>query len=161
MNICGLLQLKGFETSNIQKLFEIQDFDTLYDEYSDVIKQLLFLESKAEFEDFINEEGQVEMEPFLFAYATCQKACLGIGMYEENIIELLQNFAKVGSDVELSDDMEKLVENMVRLNECLSNTGKKYIVFMDETYCEGCYYVFLIEAADEDKWDGALVERIL
>lgn len=161
MKVDKLLQVKGLDISNIQNLFARQDFDALYDEYADVIEQLLFLQDKEEFEDFISEEGEVEFEPFVFAYAACQKACLSIGMYEENVAELLRDFTEVGSDVELSNDAEELVENITHINELLSNTGTKYIVFLDETYCEGCYYVFSIDATCDEKWDGQLVERIL
>lgn len=156
-----LLQDKELDISNIQYLIKQKDFDALYDEYADVIEQLLFLQDKEEFEDFINEEGQVELEPFLFAYAACKKACLSIGMYEENVAELLRNFTEVGSDVELGNDAEELVENITHINEFLSNTGRKYIVFLDETYCEGCYYVFEVDGTYDETWDGQLVERIL
>lgn len=156
-----LLQAKGLDVSNILNIFAKQDFDTLYDEYADVIAQLLFLQDKEEFEDFISEEGEVAFEPFLFAYAACRKVCLSIGMYEENVAELLRDFTEVGSDVELGNDVEELVENITHINEFLSNTGRKYIVFLDETYCEGCYYVFAVDVTYDETWDGQLVERIL
>ena len=159
--ISNLLQTKDHDVSKIQKLFEMQDFDALYDEYADVIEQLLFLEEKEEFEDFISEEGQLEMEPFLFAYAACKKSCLSIGMYEEKVVELLRDFTKIGFDVELNNDAEKLVENIIHINEFLSNTGRKYIVFLDETYCEGCYYVFEVDVTYDETWEGKLVERML
>lgn len=158
--ISNLIQTNDRDVSKIQKLFEMQDFDTLYDEYADVIEQLLFLEKKEEFEDFISEEGQLEMEPFLFAYAACQKVCLSIGIYEENVAELLRDFTEVGSDVELNNDAEKLVENITHINDFLRDTGRKYIVFLDETYCEGCYYVFAVDVTYDETWGGQLVERM-
>ena len=162
MNVFELLQGQGLEISRIQQLFEVQDFDTLYEEYADVISELLFLEDKEEFEDFIAEEGLLEMESFLFAYAGCRKVCLSVGMYEANVAGLLQNYTKIVSDVELSDDVEELTENIKKLNAAIYTTGKKYIVFFDDTYCEGCYYVFAVEAKlEDDNWEGQLVERLI
>lgn len=162
MNVFELLQGQGLELSKIQQLFEEQDFDALYEEYADVISELLFLESKEEFEDFINEEGNLEIEPFLFAYASSINICLSIGMYEENVAELIRNYTNIGMDVELSDDVEAMTENIAKINKTINNSGKKYITFFDDTYCEGCYYIFKVEIGNaDDNWDGEMVERLI
>ncbi len=162
MNVFELLQGQGLEISKLQQLFEAQDFDTLYEENADVIFELLFLEKKEEFDDFINEEGNLELEPFLFAYASSKNVCLSVGMYEENVAELIRNYTKIDSDVELSDNVEELPEDIEKINKGIKNAGKRYIVFFDDTYCEGCYYIFEVEVGNaDDSWNGQMVNRII
>ena len=164
MNIFALLENKGLNTADVKGLLEEENYEALYDQCADVIKELLFLTDKEEFQDFLEEEGALEPEPFWFAYASHRKVCCSIGMYEENAADILAEYTKLKADVKLCknyENAEDLVADIEKINTTVSDTGKLYIAFMDDTYCEGCYYIFAVDAEMvNERWDGECVERI-
>ena len=52
MNIFTLLKSKELETADVKSLWEEENYEALYDQYAEVIEELLFLTNKKSFRTF-------------------------------------------------------------------------------------------------------------
>lgn len=165
MDIFSLLERQNLQIKTIIDLINRKQFSLLYNEYREVIEQLLFITSREEFDDFIEEQESLEIKPFLLAYASNEKACCAIGMYEKNADIALKQYANVDEKIVLCNDYEDpncLIEDIKKINSVLANTGKKCIAFFDDTYCEGSYYIFKIDSeSDNEIYTDQQIERLI
>lgn len=170
MNVYSLLKHKGVDLNELHDYFCKKKYYELYNDYTNVINNLLLITSKDEFDDFIEEleeAEEIEEEAFLLALAFEKGLCCSFGMYEENVGSILQQF--LSSNNEITIDYEKLNENSELLVDCIKEVNnicksrqEKYIILFDGTYYEGCYYIFEIpESEDDGVWESELIERIL
>lgn len=169
MNIYNLLESKNLDIGDFVKAFKEQKFDTIYNQYKEVVDEVLFISSMDEFNDFVNNE-EVEEEPFLLAFAYQKGVCCNIGMYDENANKILSDYVNECShvNVDLSDhshsydEIKFLKKDIMNINQLIQNTNKKYIVLLDDVYCEGSYYIFMIdEESDDNQWKSQVIERII
>ncbi|MGN6710503.1 hypothetical protein [Anaerocolumna jejuensis] len=167
MNLYNLLESKNLDISNIVKAFKGKKFDIIYNQYKDVVDELLFISSTDEFNDFINEQGELKEEPFLLEFAYRKGVCCNIGMYDENANKILSGYINKYSDIDVNlhysyDDINHLKGDIISINELIKNTNKKYLALLDDTYCEGCYYIFIIdEEIDDKQWESQVITRII
>lgn len=167
MNLYNLLESKNLDISNIVKAFKGKNFDIIYNQYKDVVDELLFISSTDEFNDFINEQGELKEEPFLLEFAYRKGVCCNIGMYDENANKILSGYINKYSDIDVNlhysyDDINHLKGDIISINELIKNTNKKYLALLDDTYCEGCYYIFIIdEEIDDKQWESQVITRII
>ena len=167
MNVYSLLENRLEELTTIEKMIRNNEYEKLYETYKDVLNVLLFIESREEFFDFITEQEELEQESFLLALASSRKICSCIGMYEDNVEEILQQYFQIcgQSDydlAELNENMDLLVETINKINQSTEGSKNKYMVLLDDTYCEGCFYIFYVtnDESSED-WDDKMIQRVL
>lgn len=105
MNIFTLLEGKLDEMAFVQSLIENNDYISIYEKYSDVLKEFLFVESFDEFNDFIEEQSDFVAESFLLALASKRNVCCSIGMYESDVPELLQQYLQNTSQITMNNNI--------------------------------------------------------
>lgn len=167
MNVYSLLENKLVELPMIRECINRNMYEKLYEKYANVINDLLFLETKREFVDFINEQKELKEEPFLLALAYKKGLCCSFGMYEENIGIILQQYVQANSQInvefdEVNENIDLLVDSIDKVNASIECSLKRYIILLDETYCEGCFYIFCVTAEESLKdWESIQIERLL
>lgn len=167
MNVYSLLENKLRELPRIRESIAKMEYLKLYEQYANVINNLLFLKTKKEFVDFINEQEEIEEESFLLALAYKKDLCCSFGMYEENIGIILQKYVWENSQIrvefdEMNGNIDLLVDAINKVNISIESFLKKYIVLLDDTYCEGCFYIFYVTADESlEEWESIKIERLL
>ncbi|MBR4084939.1 MAG: hypothetical protein IKK33_11735 [Lachnospiraceae bacterium] len=167
MDIFTLLEGKLDEIASVQSLLENNDYVSIYEKYDDVLKELLFVESLDEFNDFLEEQGDLETEAFLLALASKRNICCSIGMYESNVPELLlqylQNTSQITINTNVCNDVyEFLVTTLSEMNQLNCKGDKRYMLLLDATYCEGVFYIFYVSGMEGlEEWSDTHIERIV
>ena len=110
MNVYSLLKKRMSRLSEVKELILKKQYTQLYEQYSDVIAYLLFIEDKEDFLDFIDEQDEISEESFLLAFAYKNKICCSFGLYEENIGLILKQYFR---DSEISIECDDLSENIL------------------------------------------------
>ena len=121
MNTYTLLEKKLDEMAFIQSLFINNDYIGIYEKYSDVLERFLFVESIDEFDDFIEEQGEIQPETFLLELASNKNLCCSIGMYENNTPDLVIDYLNSTSQIKITkyecDDVyEFLMSTLCEIN---------------------------------------------
>lgn len=167
MNVYSLLENKLGELPTVREYIVKNEYEKLYEQYADVINYLLFLETEKEFIDFINEEKEMKEESFLLALAFKKGLCCSFGMYEENIGIILQQYVQANSKIsvefdDMNENIDTLVDSINKLNASIESSFKKYIILLDDTYCEGCFYIFCVSTDESmEDWESVEIERLL
>ncbi|GLB29819.1 hypothetical protein LAD12857_17420 [Lacrimispora amygdalina] len=167
MNLYNLLESKNLDISNIVKTFKEKNFNYIYNQYKEAVDELLFISNTNEFDDFINEQGELKEEPFLLEFAYKKGVCCNIGMYDENANDILSDYINRHSNINVNlhysyDEINHLKGDIININELIKNTNKRYLVLLDDTYCEGSYYIFIIDEKFDDKqWESHAIARII
>lgn len=165
MNIYSILENRLEELPVVTEHISKNDYEKLYNKYSDVVEYLLFLETREEFFDFLNEQKEIKEESFLLALAYKKKLCCSFGIYEENIGLILQEYIQENSHIcvefnGLDDNIDLLVDSINKVN--VEDPLHKYIILLDDTYSEGCFYIFCVSTDEsEEEWDSIYIKRLL
>ena len=167
MNVYSLLENKLVELPMIRKCINRNMYEKLYEQYANVINDLLFLETKREFMNFISEQKELKEESFLLALAYKKGLCCSFGMYEENIGIILQQYLQTNSQIcvefdEMKWNIDLLVDYINKVNASVECSLKRYIILLDDTYCEGCIYIFCVTDDESlEDWESIQIERLL
>lgn len=165
MDILSIIEKQNLKVNDIIELINGKQFDVLYNKYQKVIEDLLFITSKQEFDDFVADNECLEIKSFLLAYACNENICCSIGMYETNADVTLRRYLNLDKKVILHDNYEELdylVDDIKKINSVIADNNKKCIVFFDDTYCEGVYYIFKIDIdSDNGTYVDEQIERII
>lgn len=162
MDIYSLLENRLDELDKIRELFTNKEYEKLYKQYTEVINDLLYLQSEEEFYDFINNQTELVEEPFLLALSYKNNLCCGFGCYEDNIGCKLQEYIKITSNisVDVYDEIDQMMIVIDNINSI--NKTSKYIVIIDDTYSEGSYYIYHIPSNESnDEWESKYTRRLL
>lgn len=131
-------------------------FDELYREAPAVLDEMLLIQSRAEFEDFLEQEQEVDEGAFWRFYRAAQGESLLLEGYEGDVTEKVRAFLREKlpdavyahleerlSDVQadLDEDLEPLEERVEEWNKCLSDTPYTLVLELDDTYCAGVYFL--------------------
>lgn len=139
----------------IHNLFQEKQYTRLYKEYTAVINEMLFLETAADFEDFLSQSDTLDEDVFWCYYTALQGKSLLIGGYEEDVTERVKTFLKhqlpesifhlISDDLQNLyvdlDTMDTLVEHINICNNHLKTTAYFIQVDYDEMYCAGEYFL--------------------
>ena len=140
------------------------DNDVLYRTYKDVIANLLFIDNRDDFIDFIAEQGSIEFKSFLLACAEEQEKCLAFGTFEIIEYDNINDFFGISIN-QISDQANDIDEMLCRLkqyNDNTRDTEHRLIVLLDEAYGDGTYYIFDVDLdIYAEQWTDASVRRIL
>lgn len=167
MNIYTLLEGKLDEIALIQSLFKNNDYIGIYEKYSDVLERFLFVESLDEFNDFIEEQGDIQPETFLLELASNLNMCCSIGMYESNapdlVLDYLKSTTQINADKYECDDVhEFLMSTLGEINRAICPEGMQYILLFDDTYCEGVFYIFYVSEKEAlEEWLDTNIKRLI
>lgn len=145
------------EQQYIHKLLETKNDLELYQTYTDVIHQMLLIESYEEFQDFLCEEEGFDEDVFALYHAANHGECLMIGGYDEDVSQKVASFLKTklsqaafGTIEKQCDDMyvdlgtrDTLEESIEVCNQMLNAYGHRIKMDFEDTYCDGTYFLFV------------------
>lgn len=148
------VQLKKY----IHMLFETKNYTELYQTQTATIKEMLRVENKKEFDEFLEDEYDIEEAPFWMYYAYVHGKSLLIGGYDEDVTKEVSTFLKQqlpASIYELIDQdiydvhvdlgMRETIEDRINVcNQHLANTKYTFQLSYEETYCAGVYFVSVV-----------------
>jgi len=80
------------ERQYIHTLFVDKNYLELYQIQSTTLREMLFVDTQQEFEDFLKSEGSLEEDIFWLYYAVVQAESLLIGAYEEDVTSKVSTF---------------------------------------------------------------------
>ena len=158
-------------------LIKNNDFNELFNNYSNVISETVFTKSYEEFMDFI-QENTFEINIFILEFLTIKNKCIGIGGYENNIGSKIKQFI-FKNNPELKDSINFLDENIFTdydgednfynyiylLNKILRQHNLQIILFFNNVYCACAYNLFLLRDTVADgitkEWQDNCIQMIL
>ena len=85
-------------------------------------------------------------------------------MYEENIGTILQQYVQTNSQInvefdEMNENIDLLVDSINKVNTSIECSLKRYIILLDDTYCEGCFYIFCVTPNESfEDWESIQIE---
>lgn len=143
------------ERQSIHTLFVDKNYLELYQTQQKTLREMLFVDTQQEFEDFLNSEGSLEEDIFWLYYAAVQADSLLIGAYEEDVTSKVSTFlqeklpAAVFSDIQPYlqdiyvdiDDRDTLSERIDRCNQSLSDKNYFIQIECEDTYCALAYFL--------------------
>ncbi len=150
--------MKSREKQYIHALFETKNFSELYQVHTEVINEMLSLDNKEDFEDFLESGDSIEEDVFWLYYAAVHGESLLIGGYEEDICQKVADFLKqripgnifftiqehlqkLYVDIDAEDNLE---ETIGLCNQCLADTDYMLQLKFDYTYCAGIYFLSVV-----------------
>ncbi len=86
--------MKSNERQYIYTLFNAENFSKLYQVQTEVIQQMLSLDTQEEFEDFLESGDSLEEDVFWLHYTAVHDESLLIGSYEEGVTPKVTDFLK-------------------------------------------------------------------
>lgn len=140
----------------LRPLLAERRFDALYREVPAVLDEMLLIQSRAEFEDFLAQGQEVEEEAFWRFYRAALGKSLLLDGYEGDVTEKVQAFLRkelpraVYSQLEellcdiqadLDEDLEPLEDRVEEWNARLSGTPYTLELELEDTYCSGVYFL--------------------
>ncbi len=146
----------------ISDFFEKNDWKSVYQAAPETVNKMLLIENQAEFDDFLEQDGDVAEPVFWLFYGALHGDSLMIGGYEGDIGEKAAVFLKKRlTDVEfqiirdeiyqlhvdIDDDLgryDNLTEKIAGCNALLENTGRLLHLEFDDTYCAGVYFLSVV-----------------
>ena len=143
------------EKRYVHTLFETKNFSELYQAQSEVINQMLSIESQEEFEDFLEHEDSVEEAVFWLHYAAVRGESLPIGGYEEDVTQKVVDFLEQRLPEDIFAALQKYLQNIYvdidaednlkektdLCNQCLADTKYSLQLDFDDTYYAGVYFL--------------------
>lgn len=122
---------------------------------------MLRVENKQEFDEFLEDEYDIEEAPFWMYYAYVHGENLLIGGYDEDVTKEVSTFLKQqlpASIYELIDQdiydvhvdlgMRETIEDRITVcNQHLAHTKYTIQLSYEETYCAGVYFVSVVTAS--------------
>lgn len=147
--------MNSSEKEYIHTLFETEDYSELYRAQAKVINEMLSLDNKEDFKDFLESEDSIEEDVFWLHYdAVCGESLL-IGGYEEDVTQKVADFLKqqLPKDTFLTiqehlqnlyvdmDAEDNLEEKISLCNQCLADTVHSLQLDFDDTYYAGIYFL--------------------
>ena len=84
--------MNSSEKQYIHTLFETGNFLELYQVQAETINEMLSIDNRQEFEDFLESEDFIEEDVFWLHYAAVQGESLLIGGYEEDVTRKIADF---------------------------------------------------------------------
>ena len=146
------------ELTSAIKLLENNNFQILYNNYSNILESLFFVQSYNEFMDFIKENKTIKKNIFILGFLTKKKKCIEIGGYENKLEKKIKQFIaeknnklnnsinqlnkNVYTDYDGEDNFFEYISN---LNDILVNYKLKTVIFFNDVYCACTYNVFLLD----------------
>jgi len=142
---------------NIKKLLEEKNYAQLYEVCPDVLNEMLAVESREEYEDFIEQEGEIDAEVFELFYGASIGESVMVDAFEGDVtakvnkffIQKLQNSISEMIRRQILnwyvniDEYENLQENVEWCNKLLMDLGYAITLKFDDTYCAGVYFIFV------------------
>lgn len=140
----------------LQTLFAEKRYGELYEMAPFVFDDMLMLNGRAEFEDFLEQEQEVDEGAFWRFYRAALGKSLLLDGYEGDVTEKVQAFLRkelpcgvysqleeLLSDIQadLDEDLEPLEERVEEWNKRLSDTSYTLVLELDDTYCAGVYFL--------------------
>lgn len=163
MNIKDLTKLiltpeENQELENTLALLDQKDYTIFYATNSEIIRNILFVESLDEFLDFSNE-SDLGSECFGIAYVCQKQYGIQIGGYEDDVRPALTAFFQLkgilSPTLRAAIEKEKIYTDcssfdnfkvsIVTLNQILDTLGVQLLVFKDFVYCDCEYSVLLLK----------------
>lgn len=146
------------EKQSIHELFESEQFAELYLAQGDVINEMLCVETREEFEDFLSEEGGIDERAFWLYCDAVRSESLLIGGYEGDVTQKVSGFLRKKLPENLfsairehlqnvyadMDGEDNLKEKAALCNQCLENSGYSLRLDFDDTYCAGVYFLSVV-----------------
>lgn len=146
------------EKQSIHELFESEQFAEHYLAHGDVINEMLCVETREEFEDFLSEEGGIDERAFWLYYDAVRSESLLIGGYEGDVTHKVSGFLRkklpenlfsamrehlqnVYVDMDGEDDLK---EKIGLCSWCLDKSGYSLKLDFDDTYCAGVYFLSVV-----------------
>ncbi len=147
--------MNSSEKQYIHTLFETGNFLELYQVQAETINEMLSIDNRQEFEDFLESEDFIEEDVFWLHYAAVQGESLLIGGYEEDVTRKIADFLhqqlpedifckiqeglqEIYVDIDGEDTLE---EKMDFCNQRLSDTDFLMQLDFDDTYYAGVYFL--------------------
>jgi len=138
VDLLSLINRRGIDVSFVKEKFEASNCIELFDKYKEVIRYLLFIETKEDYMDFLRQ-SELNEESFLLAFAYINNLC---DVYSAN-----------------EEDENTIVSLYKRKN---METEKRFVVLEDYRYDDGSFYVFEVSQEEfDDKWNLRSVNRII
>ncbi len=146
------------EKKAIHALFESKNYMEIYKTYPRAVNEMLMIEGKADFEDFIEAEGDLDENIFGLYFSAVNGESLLIGGYEEDVTEKVSLFLEQKLP-ELAFDRIKghlsgwyadlgtkdtIGEKTADCNHALKGTGCSVKAEYEDTYCAGAYFLSVI-----------------
>lgn len=146
------------EKKAIHALFESKSYTEIYKTYPQVVNEMLMIESMADFEDFIEMEGDLDESIFGLYFSVVKGESLLIGGYEGDVTErvslfLKQKLPETAFDCikgHLSDwyvdlgTKDTIEEKTADCNRALKGTGYSIQAEYEEMYCAGACFLSVI-----------------
>lgn len=147
--------MKSNEKSQVLKLLKSGDYKQLYQTQSQVINEMLLIDSQEEFEDFLKENQSLDERAFWLYYSAVHGESLLIGGYSEDVTEEVTTYLEkqLPTDIfnTIKDDIQQiyvdldaknnLEERIGIINKKLEQKGHLIRLDYDETYCAGVYFL--------------------
>ena len=139
----------------IAQMLISKNYKQLYQTESQVIHEMLLINSEEEFEDFLKDNHSLDERVFWLYYFAVHGESLLIGGYSENVTEEVTMFLEkqLPTDIfnMIKDDIQQiyvdldiknnLEERIGILNKKLEQEGHLIRLDYDETYCAGVYFL--------------------
>ena len=143
------------EKQYIHNLFKTKDYIQLYKTQTKIIQKMLFIDNQQDFEDFLKYNCDIKEEVFWLYYSVLQKESLLVGGYEGEVSEKVETFLKQKLPSNLFYNIKQCIqylyvdlgtkdtieEQIAACNQYLQNTAYSLLLYYDETYCAGAYFI--------------------
>lgn len=138
---------------NIQELLSQKKYQAVYDQYSSLLQDMLFVQSFEEWLDFIQQEGALEEEPLRLYLAAQQGERLLLGGYEGDVTQKVLDYLKgrIPEELDLSglapividmDELDGTLEKQIApYQEILARAGCSLHIDFEDIYCAGAYFL--------------------
>lgn len=142
----------------IVALFNSHNNRLIYQKYRQVIDALVFVTSEDDFEDFIFETGDLEMDSFLLELAAQRDLCCSFSINDD--FSVLNEYIENNSGFVFNHSTGRVEDILKTANE--REEQMRYVAFYDDRYSEGMYYIFHVKKeSDFEICDGATVKQIV
>ncbi len=143
------------DVEKIQTLLAQKDYQSVYDQYAPVLRDMLFVQSMEEWLDFIRQEGGLEEEPLGLYVSAWRGECLLLGCYEGEATEKVLGYLKDKLPAELweklgalapiiidTDELNGTMEKQIApYQEVLESAGFSVQIDFEDIYCAGAYFL--------------------
>lgn len=148
-----------YSREEIHQMFQEKQYKRLYGECAAAINEMLMITTGEEFEDFLQQVGELEEDIFwLYHEYVCGKSML-IGGYEEDVTEKVRSFLKdrmsTSAFAMIEDDLRDVyvdldgknnLENKISLcNARLKDIKDTILLQYEDVYCAGAYFLSVNE----------------
>ncbi len=152
------------DVKTIQELLSKEAYQAVYDRYAPVLQEMLFVQSPAEWLDFIRQEGGLEAEPLELYLSAWRGERLLLGCYEgdvtqkvldylrgqvpEALLEALSGLPPIVLDIdELDGTLEK---QLTPYQEAAAPFGAVFQTDFEDIYCAGAYFLSVNHNSKEE-----------